>query len=416
MQDLGYTRISTKGKSILGSHGPGMLGQGLPLWILASPQHYVFFNFISKRTFFSFLILISILFGSPAEINAQSEDLFVVVLDAGHGGRDPGTSGKFSKEKDVALKITLKVGKYIEENLSDVKVVYTRKTDVYPELHERSELANKVKADLFMSIHVNGIKGESAYGTSTYVMGLHKNEENLAVAQLENSFIMKEENYKEKYAGFDPKSPESYIRISLEQNAYMELSLQLASNIQDQFANRANRKNRGVHQAGFVVLWQTTMPSVLIETGFLTNPTEEKFLNSEYGQDLIASAIYRAFRDYKEEISCKTISEKEMHELDSINSIKPVAKQNDLGIVFKVQVASSPKQIALKPNRFAGLENVEETLVNGSYKYTVGSYSDYNKIYSVFKEVKKKVPDAFLVAFKNGEMISIKKARQELNQ
>lgn len=410
MQNFSHTY--TKGAKVESNNRSRIL----PLGISASPPYSVINHFNPKRIFLFFLILIPIILTSFIQAEVPSNDQFVLVIDAGHGGRDPGTSGKFSKEKDVALAIALKVGKYIEDNLKDVKVIYTRTTDVYPELHERSEIANKNKADLFMSIHVDGVKNASVSGTSSFVMGLHVNEENLAVAQRENAVIMKEDNYKSKYGGFDPNSPESYIRISLEQNSYMELSLQLAAKIQDQFANRAGRKNRGVQQAGFVVLWQTTMPSVLVETGFLTNPTEEKFLNSEYGQDLIASGIYRAFRDYKIEVSDKTISERELQKLDSINSIKndPLVEKSDSGIVFKVQVSSSSKKIPLVPKNFAGLENVEETLIDGSYKYTVGSFSDYDQISSFYKEVKKKVPDAFLVAFKYGEKISVKKARREL--
>ncbi|MCF8457832.1 MAG: N-acetylmuramoyl-L-alanine amidase [Bacteroidales bacterium] len=410
MQNFGHTYA--KGAKVKSTNRSRIV----PLGISASPAHSVINHFNPKRIFLSFLILIPIILSSFIQVEVPPTDKFVVVIDPGHGGRDPGTIGKISVEKDIALSISLKVGKYIEDNLKDVKVIYTRTTDVYPELHERPELANKNKADLFMSIHVDGVENAKVFGTGSYVMGLHKNEENLAVAQRENAVIMKEENYKSKYAGFDPYSPESYIRISLEQNAYMELSLLLAAKIQDQFANRAGRKSRGVHQMGFLVLWQTTMPSVLIETGFLTNPEEEKFLNSEYGQDLIASGIYRAFRDYKNEISAKTVSTFELQKLDSINSIMndPLVEKSDSGIVFKVQVASSSKQIPLVPKNFAGLENVEETLIGGTYKYTVGNFSDYHQISSFFKEVKKKVPDAFLVAFKNGEKISVKKARKEL--
>ena len=375
-------------------------------------------SFLSKRTIFPFLILISIFMFSMSQPSVPPKDQFVLVIDPGHGGKDPGTIGKISKEKDIALAISLKLGKLIEKNLKDVKVVYTRKTDVYPELHERAEIANKNKADLFISVHVDGFHSSKVYGTGSYVMGLHKSDEALAVAKRENAVIMKEKDYKSKYAGFDPESPESYIRINLERNAYMDLSLALAAKVQDQFKNRAKRKSRGVHQAGFVVLWQTTMPSVLIETGFLTNPSEEKFLNTEYGQDLIASGIYRAFRDYKKEISAKTVSQAEVQRLDSINAAKPkpVIETTDFskGIVFKVQVASSPKQITLEPKNFKGLENVEETKIGTSYKYTVGNERNYQNAYTLFNQVKKKIPDCFLVAFKDGEKISVRKARKEL--
>ncbi|MBX2899853.1 MAG: N-acetylmuramoyl-L-alanine amidase [Cyclobacteriaceae bacterium] len=225
-----------------------------------------------------------------------------IVIDAGHGGKDPGTIGKFAKEKDVVLKIALKAGKYIEENIPDVKVIYTRKTDKFIELQDRAGVANKNKADLFMSIHANSIVGANAYGTETFVMGLHKDNSNFEVAKRENSVILMDENYKEKYEGFDPSSPESYILFSLNQSAYQVNSLRFAQKVEEQFKNKAGRYSRGVKQAGFLVLWMTTTPSVLIETGFLSHQKEEEFLASENGQDLIASGIYRAFKDYKTEI------------------------------------------------------------------------------------------------------------------
>ena len=225
-----------------------------------------------------------------------------MVIDAGHGGHDPGTSGKKLKEKDVALKIALKLGAYIQKNLPDVKVIYTRKTDKYLSLDERAELANKNKADLFICIHANALPGVVAYGTETYVMGLRMDKSNFEVAKRENSVILMDENYKERYEGFDPESPESYILFAVNQSAYQENSLKFAARIENQFKTKAGRSSRGVKQAGFVVLWKTTMPSVLIETGFLTNEKEEKFLGTDAGQDLIASGIYRAFKEYKAEI------------------------------------------------------------------------------------------------------------------
>jgi N-acetylmuramoyl-L-alanine amidase len=225
-----------------------------------------------------------------------------VVIDAGHGGKDPGTLGKFTREKDIVLKIALKAGNIIEENLSGVKVLYTRKTDKYVDFKDRADVANKNQADLFISIHANSIVGANAYGTETFVMGLHKDNSNFEVAKRENSVILMDENYKEKYEGFDPNSPESYILFSLNQSAYQVNSLNFAQKVEDQFKNRVGRSSRGVKQAGFLVLWMTTTPSVLIETGFLSNSKEETFLASDNGQDLIASGIYRAFKDYKTEI------------------------------------------------------------------------------------------------------------------
>lgn len=248
------------------------------------------------------LVLIAITLLNFSGTSRLDTRVDVIVIDAGHGGHDPGTLGKTTKEKDVVLKIALKVGKYIEENLPGVKVLYTRKTDKYVEFQDRADVANKNQADLFISIHANSIVGANAYGTETYVMGLHKDKSNFDVAKRENSVILMDENYKEKYEGFDPKSPESYILFSLNQSAYQENSLRFAQKVEDQFKNRVGRSSRGVKQAGFLVLWMTTTPSVLVETGFLSNQKEEGFLNSEKGQDLIASGIYRAFKDYKTEI------------------------------------------------------------------------------------------------------------------
>ena len=226
----------------------------------------------------------------------------VVVIDAGHGGHDPGTLGKISKEKDIALSISLKLGAYIEKNIPGVKVIYTRKDDRYIALDQRANIANKNKADLFICIHANSMPGAPAYGTETYVMGLKMDKGNFDVAKRENSVILMDENYQERYEGFDPDSPESYILFSLTQSAYQESSLKFAQKVEDQFKGKVGRHSRGVKQAGFVVLWRTTMPSVLIETGFLSNVKEENYLLSENGQDLIASGIYRAFKEYKNQI------------------------------------------------------------------------------------------------------------------
>ncbi|WP_346659940.1 N-acetylmuramoyl-L-alanine amidase [Chryseolinea sp. H1M3-3] len=226
----------------------------------------------------------------------------VVVIDAGHGGHDNGTHGRLLKEKDLALNIALKVGSYIEKNIPGVKVIYTRKDDRYLALDERANIANKNKADLFICIHANANPNTKAFGTETFVMGLHKDEGNLAIAQRENSVILMDENYEERYEGFNPNSPESYILFELIQSAYLESSLKFAQKVEGQFKDRVGRLSRGVKQAGFVVLWRTTMPSVLIETGFLTNSTEEKFLAGDEGQELIASGIYRAFKEYKNEV------------------------------------------------------------------------------------------------------------------
>ncbi|MFZ2287071.1 MAG: N-acetylmuramoyl-L-alanine amidase [Bacteroidales bacterium] len=241
----------------------------------------------------------------PAALWSQpfpAENEWVVVIDAGHGGKDPGAVGAFSKEKNINLAVALKTGRYISENLKDVKVVYTRDDDSFPGLAERAEVANKHKADLFISIHSNAMTDKRFSGAETYVLGQTMDEANLQVAMKENSVITIEKDYETKYEGFDPNSVESYIIFSLMQNTYLKQSTEFATMVQNQFRDRVGRKDRGVRQAGFVVLWRTTMPSVLIELGFISNAEEEKYLNSAQGQDYLASAIFRAFRDYRQTI------------------------------------------------------------------------------------------------------------------
>ncbi|MDH5608424.1 MAG: N-acetylmuramoyl-L-alanine amidase [Cyclobacteriaceae bacterium] len=225
-----------------------------------------------------------------------------IIIDAGHGGKDPGTHGSLSREKDLALNIALELERIIKENMEDVEVRLTRRRDSFPTLNDRAEMANKYGADLFVSIHCNWVANPSIYGTETYVMGIHKTQDNFKVAQRENEVILMEENGKQDYDGFDPSSPESYILFSLAQNAYQQNSLMLAQNIEEEFKNRVGRKSRGVRSAGFLVLYKTYMPSVLVEVGYLSNPKEEKELNDKLNQVYIASGIYRAFRDYKKEM------------------------------------------------------------------------------------------------------------------
>jgi N-acetylmuramoyl-L-alanine amidase len=241
------------------------------------------------------LLLISLTSAGPAR---DSYRIKTVVIDAGHGGHDSGCLGASAKEKHVALDIALRLGKMIESNYPDIKVVYTRKTDVFIPLHERANIANRAHADLFICIHLNS-GGKGAYGSETYVMGNHKTEDNLNVAKRENAAILLEDDYQKKYDGFDPNSPEANIIFSLYQSQFMNQSLMLASNIQEEFTDYAGRYNRGVKQAGFLVLYKTAMPAVLIECGFLTHEPEEKFLNNEKGQGTMATAIFRAFKEYK---------------------------------------------------------------------------------------------------------------------
>ncbi|MCB2195969.1 MAG: N-acetylmuramoyl-L-alanine amidase [Bacteroidetes bacterium] len=348
----------------------------------------------------------------------EKYSLKTVVIDPGHGGKDSGARGRKSKEKDIVLDISLKLGTYIEENIPDVKVIYTRTTDVFVPLDERADIANKNKADLFISIHCNGNKDARAYGTETFAMGLHKSDGNLEVAKMENSAILFEEDYTTKYEGFDPHSAESYIIFSFLQNTYLEQSLNYAAHVENEFETRALRKSRGVKQAGFLVLWKTTMPSVLVETGFITNPSEERFLMSTSGQEYIASAIYRAFKSYKSAIEAKS---KFVAKVDSSRLRKDSITENEINenttgsVKFKVQIASSSNSVPIDSDFFKGFENVEEFKINELYKYTVGSTSSFEKIVQFKKIVEEKFPDAFIIAVdESNNIIPLNEALEKL--
>ena len=326
-----------------------------------------------------------------------------VVIDAGHGGKDPGALGKYSREKDIALAIALKAGNYIEKNIPDVEVIYTRETDVFVELHNRARIANDAEADLFISIHCNANNSSRPYGTETYVMGLHKSQANLEVAKLENAAILKEEDYSDMYDGFDPNRDEDYIALTLFQNSYQESSLTIASMVQDQFRERARLKDRGVWQAGFWVLYKTAMPAILIETGFLSNANDEKYLRSDEGQTYIASAIYRAFKEYKLMIEDPG-NRAEM----ATGFIATVTEE----IRFRVQFASSSRK--KETDKFKELDDVRVYEHNGLYKYTSGNLSTFDEAIKLQNTIRshKKYRDAFIVAFKDSERISVDEARE----
>jgi N-acetylmuramoyl-L-alanine amidase len=258
-----------------------------------------------KRAAFLFLVLGVVLmsYSLPSTI---ADKKFVVVIDPGHGGSDPGNLGTgrlLKTEKDVSLDVAMIVGEYIRIHYPDVQIVYTRKTDVFPTLAKRVQIANEALADLFISIHCNANDNKSASGAETFVMGLHKSEESLKTAMRENASIYLEKDHEKNYKGFDPKNPDTYIILSMRENAFLDKSISLAKNVQDQFRTRVGRKDRGVKQAGYYVISFTNMPSILVELGFLTNPEEEEFLHSDEGKTYMASAIYRAFRDFKEKES-----------------------------------------------------------------------------------------------------------------
>ncbi len=367
-----------------------------------------------KLIFFLFAFVVSnnFVFGQ-----SSSNKIKTIVIDPGHGGKDSGTMGtkRFKiYEKHVALSVSLKLGKYISENFPEVEVIYTRNSDVFLELNERTEIANNANADLFISIHCDGFTNPKPSGASVFVMGMSKLKANMDVAMRENAAIYLEDNYQQKYDGFDPKSPESYIVFSLMQNTYLNQSLSFAEEVENQFSTRANRKSRGVKQAPFYVISRTNMPSILVECGFLTNPKEEEFLHSDIGQDYIASAIFRAFRSYKEsiEIEDTKASQKEVKN-DSIfiSKNEDISEEifNEPQLLFKVQIGTFLKSM-LNQKQFIELD-AEEIKVNGTYKYYVSSGKDKQKA----EKLKIYLQDigfkgAFLVAFLDGKQISTKEA------
>lgn len=380
------------------------------------------------------LALIFIIICAASNPYPAGRKVRVVVLNAGHGGNDPGCHGNKHLEKEVALSITLKVGKYIEENLKDVKVVYTRKTDMFVPLTEIASHANKNNADLFICIHCNASVNKQVFGSETYVMGLHKTKGNLDVAKRENAAILYEEDYKKKYEGFDPNSDEANIIFNMYQNAFLEQSLSYASKVQNEFKKNKNLTDKGVKQAGFLVLWKTSMPSVLIETGFLTHAEEEKYLGSPKGQDQIAFAIYKAFKNYKAEVEGydagpenevrPKITEEQveafdehMKEVPKPDSVKPTPVLIEQNLVFKIQITNSTKKIPLNSSKFQGLKNVEEFEENKTYKYFTGNFKTMDEAFSEQRRLRKEnYQDAFTVAFLNGKKISIKEAKELLDK
>jgi len=359
-------------------------------------------NFIFK---FLSIFLISFCFSIIEKSDAQtSNEVFkTVVIDPGHGGTDPGAVGKILKEKDIVLKVALKVGEYLTKEMPDLNVVYTRKDDTFVPLDTRANIANKAKADLFVSIHANSVVDAKIFGTETFVLGLHRSQENLEVAKKENSVIILEDDYTAKYEGFDPNSTESYIIFELMQNIYLDQSIEAASILQEQFETRAGRHNRGVKQAGFLVLRKTAMPGILVEIGFISNRDEEKFLESEEGLAFISSAIFRSIRDYKQRF-------------DARNNLKTPNKENEKTegvdlVEFRIQIASSKKKIDNKTGPYKQFKDVWEFEENSLYKYTTGLANDYETINKLLQTVKKQVPDCFIVAFKNGVRVPVSTVR-----
>ncbi len=372
-----------------------------------------------KRIFSVFLILSFIFSGSY--MYAQKSVLNTIVLDAGHGGKDPGAlgTGRYPKtEKHIALDVVLKVGKYLEKNFPNMKVLYTRTGDTFPSLKDRTNLANNSNADLFISIHCDSFTKPSAKGTSSHVMGLRYTEANLRVAQKENSVIYLEDNYEENYDGFDPYSPESIIAFSLNQTTFLEQSILIAQKIQEQFRDRVKRTDRGVKQTPLWVTRATSMPSVLVELGFISNEDEEDFLNSDDGQTYMASAIFRAIKDYKRELELSDFLEENIveKEVEKIDSTKLYEKKESVekDIIFKVQISTS-----LQPKKMSNVENYEvgNYIENNIYKYTIGSEDTLEDVKELRKlAVKNGYKDAFIIAFLKNKKVSISSAVEYQNK
>ncbi len=368
-----------------------------------------------KLFVFPIFTFLSFHFVAAAEMPANY-DPFVVVLDAGHGGKDPGNMGNGYKEKDIALSIVLKIGKELEK-YDNIKVIYTRDSDVFIPLEKRGKIANEAHADLFVSVHCNSHSSQ-AKGTETFVLGIHRNPTNFEVAKKENSVIYLEDNYEVTYEGFDPNSPESFIGLTIMQEEYLDQSILLADLVQKRFTNDLHKVNRGVKQAGLIVLHQTYMPSVLVETGFLTNNEEGAYLNSGSGQQKMASSITQAIIDYSKEINLNVISEIQSHhtEVPTPDSSAPTSEIYK-DITFKVQLAAGSKKLDTKPYNFKGLTSVEREKEGKLYKYYYGQTSDYLKIQELHREaVKKGFSSSYIVAFKNNQKITVNEAlKSKLN-
>lgn len=367
------------------------------------------------------LIFAGLFTASTMPKTAKTKAVTRIVIDAGHGGKDPGNlgTGRYKiTEKTVALNVAKKVGGYIAEAFPEVEVLYTRSDDTFIPLHERTKFANSKGADLFVSVHCDAFTKESAEGAGSYVMGPAKTEANLRAARRENSAILLEDNRDENYGDFDPNSPEGLIELSLRQNAHIHQSLKFAKHVQDQFRTRVGRTDRGVRQAPYWVISFTTMPSVLVELGFLTNKEEEDFLVSERGQDYLASAIYRAFKEYKTELE-KIEASKEARQ-KAVEEVAPEIKEpidnssaeHSEEPLFRVQLLSSSKQVEPTPENFSGLKGVLEYEENGMYKYLWGSARAYEAAKELQKSVRKTgYKGAFVVAFdQNNERIPLKDA------
>ena len=352
-------------------------------------------NIYSAILFFLFIAVQTI---SSSATVIENKKGWVIVIDAGHGGKDPGALGSISREKDITLAIALKTGKYIEQNIKNVTVIYTRKDDSTVDLRDRPKIANKAKADLFISIHANWAKSKSIHGTETYVMGDSKDQQNLEVAMKENEVIYLEKDYSTKYEGFDPKSPESYIMFSLTQDIFHKQSTGLASKIQNQYNDKINRTDRGVKQAGFWVL----------------------FLNSKEGQDYLASSIFRACREYINDIDSKSGISWEQNRNPDRNQNPDQKKDTSVAVIsqsgeilFMVQVTTSALKTEIKPENFNGLKNITEIYAKDRFKYATGSFTDFSDAVKCRKKVEAVYPDAFVIAVKDNKILPLQQALEQ---
>jgi len=358
---------------------------------------------------------------NATDIPQKESHITTVIIDPGHGGKDPGAIGGRVKEKNVVLGIALKLGYYIKKNFPEIRVIYTRKTDVFIPLHKRADIANKANADLFISIHANANSNKNVAGTETFVLGQHRSEDNLEVAKKENSVILLEDDYTTTYQGFDPNSSESYIMFELVQDEYKEQSISLANKIQKEFRLRAKRKDRSVKEAGFLVLRRTTMPGILIETGFLSNPAERKYLASNTGKEHIASAIYRAFKIYKTDIEQKSsfhmvAKHSRSKEPQPANQTIQKNRKEKINLFYSVQIMALSRKIETTPANFKGLKNVfciNDTKIN---RYFSGKYNTLQEAEQQQRKIKKYFSSAFVVGFQNNKLISVKKLLNAQNK
>ena len=378
---------------------------------------------------------------------------FTLVIDPGHGGHDAGALGAISKEKNINLAVALRFGKYVEQNLPEVRVIYTRKTDVFIPLNERANIANRANADLFISVHTNALPaGKVARGFETYTLGMHRAKDNLDVAMRENSVISMEKDYQQRYQGFDPRSSESYIIFEFIQGKNMERSVELARMIQRGVCDGANRPDKGVHQAGFLVLRETSMPGCLIESGFITPPDEERLLNDDSRVDDIARGIYEAFAKYKNKYDKSVSVPYRAKDSEDVNIPKIVPDQEPApktrvvtrgkqpkreeatpeqpkrvekkvkkaevadAPVFKLQIFVGSRNLRKGDAHFKGETDYDSFQEGNLVKYTLGASTNYNEIYRLRKEKLDKFPEAFIIAFKNGQKYDVNQAIREFKQ